>query len=444
MSKVKLFFVMGLLGIILTFCNMIIQAKNLYVHAYPSTSGALHVEGSRLIDSHGNQIQLKGISTHGLAWFPEYINQELFEQLRYDWDVNVIRLAMYTAEYGGYCTDGDREYLKALIKDGVEFATANDMYVIVDWHILSDGNPNTYISEAIDFFDEMSETFKNRENIIYEICNEPNGGVSWRQIKSYAEEIIEVIRRHDTDAIIVVGTPNWSQFVDQAAADPILEYENIMYTLHYYAATHGEDLRNRMKIAVESGLPIFVTEYGICDASGNGVIDEAQADAWVDLMNDYGISYVAWNLSNKDETSAIIKKECVKKNELTISDLSQSGRWLYEMLTGEKSEAVEEVNQTEEKNKASYLDNIQQEELKISAEIKNTWESEGEFFYQYDLVIQNVSDAEINGWKICIPFTGDFSLSDGWKTKLCESYKRHYGKELDIPRWMDIKSKYIK
>ncbi len=130
-----------------------------------------------------------------------------------------------------------------------------------------------------------------------------------------------------------MGTPNWSQYVDEAARDPITGFDNIMYSLHFYAATHKEDLRNKMAAAIEAGLPIFVTEYGICDASGNGSIDTVQARQWIDLMDQNQISYVAWNLSNKNETSAILNSSCAKTSGFTESDLSDSGRWIYQMLT---------------------------------------------------------------------------------------------------------------
>ena len=294
--------------------------------------GPLSLAGTQLTDSGGNPVQLRGISTHGLAWYPDYVNEACIRQFREDWGMNVIRLALYTAESGGYCTGGDKEGLKSLVKNGVEYATACGMYVIIDWHILSDGNPNTYIKEAKAFFQEMSQEYADYTNVIYEICNEPNGGTSWSQVKSYAEEVISVIRENDEDGIILVGTPNWCQYVDQAAADPIMGYENIMYTLHFYAATHTDSLRKAMVNAVEAGLPIFVSEYGICDASGNGAIDENQADKWVETMNEHGISYAAWNLSNKSETSAILKSSCGKVSGFAGEDLSDSGRWLYGML----------------------------------------------------------------------------------------------------------------
>ena len=113
--------------------------------------GALHVENGKLTDADGNIVQLYGMSTHGIAWFPQYINYDSFRTLRDDWNTNCIRLAMYTAEYGGYCAGGDKEQLKQLVRDGVSYATELGMYVIVDWHILSDCDPNQNKDEAIAF-----------------------------------------------------------------------------------------------------------------------------------------------------------------------------------------------------------------------------------------------------------------------------------------------------
>ena len=177
----------------------------------PSRCGALQVTDGRLTDAKGNPVQLRGISTHGLAWYPDYVNIDCFRQLREEWGANVIRLAMYTAENGGYCTDGDRNELKTLIAKGVKFATQADMYVIIDWHILSDGNPLTYKEEAKAFFDEMSRNYAGQVNVLYEICNEPNNGTPWSDVKRYAQEIIPIIRANDPNAVILVGTPNWCQ-----------------------------------------------------------------------------------------------------------------------------------------------------------------------------------------------------------------------------------------
>ena len=319
------------LGLCLTGGLQIAEAKT--TTYYDASAGRLHVKGTKLVDKKGHEVQLSGVSTHGLSWYPQYVNDKCFAQLHDKWGANVVRLAMYTEEYNGYCS-GDaknRSDLKKLIKKGVRLAKKHKMYVIVDWHILSDGNPNSHKKEAKAFFRGMSREFKGYNNVIYEICNEPNNGTSWKEIKSYARSVISTIRKNDKKAVIVVGTPTWSQDVDQAAADPI-KGDNIMYALHFYAATHKTDLRNKMTAAINKGLPVFVTEYGICDASGNGVVDKKEADRWIQTMDEYGVSYIAWNLSNKQESSSIIKSSCPKVSGFKKSELSDEGRWLYHLL----------------------------------------------------------------------------------------------------------------
>ncbi len=402
--------------------------------AAPSTCGALQVIGTQLSDEDGNPVQLKGISSHGLAWYPEYINEECFSEFKNDWNMNLIRLAMYTAESGGYCTDGNQEDLKALVKNGVNYATDLDMYVIIDWHILSDGNPNTYIEEAKAFFEEMSSEFAGNINVLYEICNEPNGSTTWADIKTYAAEIIPIIRANDPDAVILVGTPNWSQYVDQAAADPITGYDNIMYTLHYYAATHTDSLRNTLVSAYNAGLPIFVSEYGICDASGNGGLDIDQANQWMELLDDYQISCAMWNLSHRDESSAILKSSCTKTSGFTADDLNDSGKWLYEMLTGESIDGTSLYGSTDSGSATSDGSSSDTEtggsssgrsssassgsdssgSLEYTASVANQWESNGMYYFQYTLEVKNTSDSAVSGWSITLDFNNSITLSDGW------------------------------
>ncbi len=298
--------------------------------------GRLSVKGTQLVDKNGKNFQLKGMSTHGIAWFPDFINEGAFKTLRDDWNTNVVRLAMYTAEYGGYCSGGDKAYLKGLIDKGVQAATKLGMYVIIDWHILSDGNPQTNKGEAKIFFDEMSSKYKNYNNVLYEICNEPNGGTSWSTIKSYAEEIIPVIRKNAPDSVVIVGTPTWSQDIDQAAADPLKE-KNVMYALHFYAATHTDWLRQRLTDCRKKGLPVFVTEFGCCDASGSGTNDFGQTRQWLELLDRCGISYCNWNLANKNESSSAFKESASANGNWKESDMSESGKWIRKWFRGEIS-----------------------------------------------------------------------------------------------------------
>lgn len=390
--------------------------------AAPSRCGRLSVDGTKLVDESGNPVQLRGISSHGLSWFPTYINQDAFRQFRQEWNVNVMRLAMYTHENGGYCTDGNKEDLKNIIYRGVQYATDNDLYVIIDWHVLQDQDPNTYKEEAKQFFDDMSERYKDNNNVIYEICNEPNGDVSWSDVKSYAEEVIEVIRANDEESVILVGTPNWSQRVDEAAADPITGYDNIMYTLHFYAATHKDDLRNTMVNAINDGLPVFVSEYGICDASGNGALDKDSAQKWVDTMNQYGVSYVCWALANKNESAALIKSSSTKTCQFTEEDLSESGKWLYQMLTGNSpskdSNSDGKDNQgskdKDDKGTGAEAETFESGGLEGALTLKSSWDDDGGKNYQYDLVLTNSGSQATGSWAIDIHFSGDITVSSGW------------------------------
>lgn len=400
--------------------------------AVPSACGALSVNGTQLVDENGNPVQLRGISTHGLAWFPSYVNGDAFKQFREDWNVNVMRLAMYTHENGGYCTDGNKDNLKNIIYNGVQYATENDMYVIIDWHVLQEQNPNRYKEEAKKFFEDMSNRYKDNNNVIYEICNEPNGGVSWSEIKSYAEEIIGVIRANDENAVILVGTPNWSQRVDEAAKDPITGYDNIMYTLHFYAATHKDDLRNTMVNAINDGLPVFVSEYGICDASGNGSLDKNSAQKWVDTMNEYGVSYVCWALANKNESAALIKSSCSKTSQFGDDDLSESGKWLYQTLTnkatvGNSNDASSgkpesgsgngNNNNSNNTGSAATPEPFQSGGLDGVLTLNNSWESDGEVNYQYNMSLTNNGSQSVSSWAIDIHFSDNISLSSGWGGK---------------------------
>lgn len=293
-----------------------------------SEHGGLKVVGTELTDKNNKPFQLMGMSTHGIAWFPVYVNYDAFKTLRDDWNVNCVRLAMYTSETGGYCTNGaNKEKLKEIVKNGVDYATELGLYVIIDWHVLNDEDPNVYKEDALAFFEEMSSLYSGNDNVIYEICNEPCKSATWESVKSYAEQVIPVIRANDRDAVIIVGTPTWSQDIDKAAASP-LEYDNVLYALHFYAATHTDWLRQRVESCLASGLPVFVSEFGMCDASGNGGNNFDEATKWLEMLDKNKISYICWNLANKNEASSVISSACTKTSGWAESDLSESGQWI--------------------------------------------------------------------------------------------------------------------
>ncbi len=289
---------------------------------------ALHVDGTKLLNAEGQAVRLQGISTLGLAWFPQYVTEETFKSFRDDWGINCIRLAMYTQEDGGYCVSDNAKKAELIerIDTGVQAAVDLGLYVIIDWHILSDGNPQTHQDEALFFFDEMSKKYAAVPNVLYEICNEPNNS-SWSgQIKPYAEAVIPVIRKNSPDSVIIVGTNTWSQDVDEVIGNT-LNFPNVMYALHFYAATHKDDLRKKAKKALDAGIPIFVSECSICDASGNGGLNIDSANAWRKLIDENGLSFMEWSLSNKAESSAILQPSCTKISGFTEEDYTDSAKF---------------------------------------------------------------------------------------------------------------------
>ena len=375
--------------------------------------GSLSVKGTQLVDKNGKPFQFKGVSTHGLNWFPEYVNADAFASMKNDWKINCVRLAMYTAEGDSYCEGGNKENLKNIVSQGVEYATDLGLYVIIDWHVLHDLDPNKYKTDALAFFDEMSAKYADYDNVIYEICNEPNGGTSWDQIKSYANEVIPVIKKNNPDAVIVVGTPNWSQDVDIAAKDPITGYDNIMYTIHFYADTHRDDLRAKMKTALDAGLPVFCTEFGICDASGAGANNITEGNAWIQAMDDAGVSYCIWNLSNKGETSSLIKSDCQKTSGWTADELSEAGIWYVGVLGAD----IDKIGMNTPENSNSDLSG-QDEKNKASKDVtvncSNQWSDGKKQFYQYDLTINNTGKNDINDGSVELDFSCEVTVDQSW------------------------------
>ena len=306
-----------------------------------------------MVDQNGVPTQLRGASTHGMHWFPQYVNQNAFQTLRDDWGINMVRLVCYPRDVGsvGYLTGGDstKQQLDTLIQNGVDYATKLGMYALVDWHVHA-YNPNEYLKEAKIFFTKYATMYKDHDNVLYEICNEPTG-TNWysgngKDLYTYCSEVIKTIRDIDPDAIIICGTNTWSQDVDQVAAKPMkaLGYENIMYTFHFYSATHKENLMEKVRLATKDGTPIFVTEFGICSADGNGSYDTENADRWIALLDELNISFACWSYSNCNEKSAYFKSSCSNAGgDWTADDLTTTGKWL-----------INTCRAHEEKENASY------------------------------------------------------------------------------------------
>lgn len=309
----------------------VVNIENPYRSNAVERHGQLRVQGNQLVDSSGKAIQLRGISAHGLQWFP-LVERQTIPNVAEFFGVEAVRLAMYIEDYspadpsdfwGGYMAD--RQSMLARTEAAIEDAVRAGLYVLVDWHIHD--IPSRYTQEAVEFFTHIARKYGHLPNIIYEICNEPVA-VTWSQgIKPYANTVISAIRKHDPNNIVIVGTPNWSQDVDEAARDP-LNFSNIMYAFHFYAATHDfNQMRNKVETALNAGLAVFVSEWGSSDV-GTSRSNYQVAQQWMDYMNQRKLSWINWSLGNKDESSSILKPTAPMAGPWTDSDLTQAGRWL--------------------------------------------------------------------------------------------------------------------
>lgn len=298
--------------------------------------GQLQVIGTDLCDQAGNPVQLRGMSSHALHWYGKYANAEVLRWLRDDWNAQLWRAAMYLSE-GGYFTN---RTIKNRVVDSVEACRDLGMYVIVDWHVHRDRDPLLHTEEAVEFFTDAAKRWGDTPNVIYEICNEPNGEeVTWAgNVKPYAQRVIKAIRAVDPDNIIIVGTPTWSQDVDVAAEDPLDEGGNIMYALHFYAGSHGEELRSKAEKALAKGLPLFVTEWGTTLNTGGGEYFPKESAQWLRWMQKRNISWANWSVNNKGEASGVLKYNADRdaKGEWAAEDLSPSGVFIRRVLRNEE------------------------------------------------------------------------------------------------------------
>ena len=290
----------------------------------------LSVKNGVIVNENGKEVILKGISSHGYQWFPEMLSKENFNYLKKSFKTNTFRIALYVNN------DLNIEEQKNGLYEKIDELISLNQYVIVDWHVLENGDPNTNIEEAKLFFDEVSAKYSETPNVIYEICNEPNGNkVTWNdKIKPYSEEIIPVIRKNSPKSLIIVGTPEYSKRIDKAKENP-LKFDNIVYAVHFYAGSDGEYLRNKIKEAKDSNMAILISEWGTTDYTGDGRIYADESEEWIKFLKENKIGYINWSFCNKDEGSALFKPEYNTDTENKKLDdyLTESGKLVKKLYT---------------------------------------------------------------------------------------------------------------
>ena len=302
-----------------------------------SANGALRVEGARLVNAQGKPIQLKGMSTHGIHWFPQYADRQAVHQLK-TLGANLFRVAMYAdSSDGGYNENKEAaERNTYLLNLAVRHALDEDMYAIIDWHLLKDETPLRHVENAKRFFHDISALYAENPAVIYEICNEPNGKTTWEDIRVYAEQVIPAIRYNSPNALIIVGTPDYSSGIDKVLAAP-LTFPNIAYAYHYYPSLAGKGYIPLLEEALNASIAVFVSEWGIDRNRETGELELGKARDFVDFMRRHMISWANWSLSNKDESFSAIQNQVTKLHGWTDEDLTPSGKLVFEALRASQS-----------------------------------------------------------------------------------------------------------
>ncbi|MFC7615589.1 glycoside hydrolase family 5 protein [Actinokineospora soli] len=298
-------------------------------------NGQLRVCGVNLCNQYNRPIQLRGMSTHGLQWFPRCYTNASLDALAGEWGSDLFRIAMYVQE-GGYETNPSG--FTSQVNSLVDMAEARGLYAVIDFHTLTPGDPNYNLERAKTFFAQVASRNAAKKNVIYEIANEPNG-VSWAAIKSYAEQVIPVIRAADPDAVVLVGTRAWSSLgvsegsnESEIINNPV-NATNIMYTFHFYAASHKDNYRSVVSRAA-GRLPLFVSEFGTVTATGGGSYDRTSTAAWLDLLDQLKISYVNWTYSDANESSAAFRPGTCNGGVFTGSGvLTESGAYIKSRIS---------------------------------------------------------------------------------------------------------------
>jgi endoglucanase len=293
--------------------------------------GALSTSGAKLISENRQPVSLAGPSLFWSndGWEGEaFYNSGVVTTVAKDWKASVIRAAMGVDNRGSFINSPDVN--RAKVKSVVDAAVDNGIYVIIDWH---SHHAEDVEEQAIEFFTAMAKQYGHLPNVIYEIYNEPLRDTDWATvIKPYAEKVITAIRQVDPDNIIIVGTQTWSQDVDKAAELPLQGFTNIVYALHFYAGTHGQELRDRAQSAIDKGLPLFISEWGSVNANGDGQVDIDESMKWLVFAKQNGLSQVSWSISNKVEGASMIKPGASTWGGWSQQDLTVNGVFMREVI----------------------------------------------------------------------------------------------------------------
>ncbi|KAI6170660.1 Endoglucanase [Aphelenchoides bicaudatus] len=419
-----------------TTVGMLLCAFLVGVQAVAPPYGQLSIKGNKLVGADGSEVALHGLSLFWSQWSEGsvFYNKETVQALKCSWNANLVRAAMGVEE-GGYLTNPTAEQgrAEAVIQAAIDLG----IYVIVDWH---DHNAQNHPDKAVEFFSAISKKYGSNPNIIYEVFNEPLQ-VDWTSVlKPYHEKVVAAIRANDAKNVIVLGTPTWSQDVDVAANNPV-SGSNLAYTLHYYAATHKQSLRDKAQAALNKGIAIFVTEYGTVDASGGGSVDTASSNEWYTFLDNNKISYANWAIDNKAEAAAALQPGTTsaqvgddsrsQNNGVSCSGTgvtNAAGTTAAGVVTTAAPAATTKATTKAPEDDDSGEDGGSSSGVSISVETVNSWDSGA----QFKLVFKNTGSKAVCGANFNINLGSGVSIASSW------NFSPVSGNQYTLPSWVNI------
>jgi hypothetical protein len=263
----------------------------------------LQSQGNRIVDGGGNPILLRGVMPPDPT---RLASQRIFDKDFYTRirtaGANVVRLAVHPH----YWVE-DPDYLWRYIDPVVSWAGENGMYVIIDWHMIGnietgEGDEMPEINTSakdltVKFWQAVAAYFSDTPNVIFDIWNEPAGGISAATWHRNATEIVQLIRARGADQLILVGGVEYARDLSWVWGTPIQD-DNISYAAHIYPA-HSQLMWDEWFGDVSQEYPVVLTEWGYMDENRDNApfhlvgSQPSYGEPLLSYLKKHGIGWVA-------------------------------------------------------------------------------------------------------------------------------------------------------
>lgn len=298
--------------------------------------GSPEKSDKHIVGNDGKPIELRGIGTHAPLQYSNLHSYEMFESLQ-RMGINLIRISVYLEDYSFLNSDSIKAYgylskpeeTKKEIEKIVNYCEQLGMYVLIDWHVYSwgagSGTGIFHQDEATEFFTYFCNLYKDKSFVMWEIANEPHHQTI-EEYLPFIKTMHALIHGIIDNPIVITGTCKddtltlWQTLKDNGM-------EDIFISPHAYGTSIDVD---RYKSLWDADFPLFNTEWGNAQSSGDGDREDARATALMKYYHNEKIPQSVWKLTDQNMTTAVLKNQGSINSEYYIngfveSDLSPAG-----------------------------------------------------------------------------------------------------------------------